>query len=58
MQFGPIRFDSNLPFHLYGLLDALDLVDALHVCHPLVVQEPHDLGLVTSWLQIGYITNL
>ena len=28
--------------HLYDLLDALDLVDELHLCHPLVVLEPAD----------------
>ena len=28
--------------HLYDLLDVLDLVDELHLCHPHVVLEPPD----------------
>ena len=31
-----------LNIHLYDLLDVLDLVDELHLCHPLVVLEPAD----------------
>ena len=31
-----------LNIHLYDLLDVLDLIDELHLCHPLVVLEPAD----------------
>ena len=32
----------SLNIHLYDLLDVLDVVDELHLCHPLVVLEPAD----------------
>ena len=33
---------SCLKVRLYDLLDVLDLVDELHLCHPLVVLEAPD----------------
>ena len=32
----------SLNINLHDLLDVLDLVDELHLCHPLVVLEPAD----------------
>ena len=31
-----------LNIHIYDLLDVLDLVDELHLCHPFVALEPLD----------------
>ena len=33
---------SCLKIHLYDLLDVQDLVDEIHLCHPLVVLEAPD----------------
>ena len=33
---------SFLSIHLYDLLDVLDLVHELHLCHPIVILEPAD----------------
>ena len=37
-----VVWNKFLFVHLYDLLDVLDLVDELHLCHPLVVLELAD----------------
>ena len=41
-SYGAFFCNLFLNIHLYDLLDVLDLVDELHLCHPLVVLEPAD----------------
>ena len=36
----PRSLQCRWKYHLYDLIDVLDLVDELHLCHPLVVLEP------------------